>query len=400
MQWGHDYEGSTAQAEDPSALPPGEEGRVIRSVVIGIHYMDPLEIPQLQPLFENMDQADEDRPSPGGSPSLQRCSATHHTDPFARLPAEILQTIVTQLPTPDVAALRRASRAWAGLSLHDLFWRSRFQPGGEFEFVFEAASHFSRVRGRWQEIYHGVKALQYEPLQSQVCMQNRKRVWHLASSLRDLMSKARGTECEGADNYVQELLDDPHWITACRGLHELRHDLSYGSRMIFQRSVNVPDDAVGLFVSMIDIFGRRYVSGIRIQQADGHSTKIDNLPALEIVSPDVANVDAELVQSAYISQNLAEASGIDPRVSRYEILDNGSDSAVFSIDLKQLVGDSIFIQINSLLSKKLRIPLLQEQISVARDCELPSPPPISLGLFNSAVRPALGIERVRVKNNL
>lgn len=274
MQWGHDYEGSTAQAEDPSALPPGEEGRVIRSVVVGIHYMNPLEIPQLQPLFENMDQADGDHPSPDGSSSLQRCSATHHTDPFARLPVEILQTIVIQLPTPDVAALRRASRVWAGLSLHDLFWRSRFQPGGEFEFIFEAASHFSRARGRWQEIYHGVEALQYEPLQSQACIRNRKRVWHLASSLRDLMSKAIGTECEGADNYLQGLLDDARWITACRGLHELRHDFSYGSRMIFQRSVNVPDDAVGLFVSMINIFGRRYVSGIRIQQADGHSVNL------------------------------------------------------------------------------------------------------------------------------
>ena len=276
MQWGHDYDGSTSLAEDPALLVPGEEGHVIRSRVIGIHYCDPLEIPEMRPLFEDMDRANIDYPPSDGPSSLPRCSTDHGADIFARLPVEILQAIVTQLPTPDVAALRRSSRVCAGLPLHDLFWRSRFQPGGEFDSIFEAASYFSPARasrGRWQEVYHALRALQRQ-LHCQVCMRNRRRVWHLASSLVDLMSRARGIECKGAVPTVQGLGEDVHWTTACRGLHDLWNGFSYGSRRLLQGSVNVPDDAVGLFVSTIDIFGRRYISGIRIQQADGHSVNL------------------------------------------------------------------------------------------------------------------------------
>jgi hypothetical protein len=83
-----------------------------------------------------------------------------------------------------------------------------------------------------------------------------------------------------------------------------------------------------------------------------------SFPPPEIVSPNVSNVNAELVRRAYISKYLAEVSSIDSCVSGHEVLDDGPDSAVFSVNLEQLVVHIIFLKIDSLLSKKLHIPLL------------------------------------------
>ena len=89
----------------------------------------------------------------------------------------------------------------------------------------------------------------------------------------------------------------------------------------------------------------------------GHA-EVDELPRPEIVSPDITNVDTELVERTDISKYLTKSSSIDSRVSGYEILDNGPDSAVFSIDLEQLIVNNVFIQLDPFLSKNLRIPLL------------------------------------------
>ncbi len=209
--WGRDYGGSICYEERPSGLAPGEEAQILGPVSNAIYQHDPLEIPEIHHVFKSRSEV-ESGPDPPNPPHVTQ-GTLGYRDGFSQLPTEILQDILTYLPTTDVGSLRRASRIYADLPLHDQFWKSRFRTGYEFAFVFEADRFSSLTKGRWESVYFSVK-----DLCRTASVTNRSRVWFLASSLWGLLSLASEASC---DESALETLPSNHrvrWVTASRAL--------------------------------------------------------------------------------------------------------------------------------------------------------------------------------------
>lgn len=268
MNWGHDYGGSICYEERrPHGIVAGEEAQILRPLRNAIYQHDPFDLPDLWYVFEN--QVDAGFAPRDLSPQHLSLAAPGYRDGFFRLPTEILQLILTYLPTPDMVSLKRASRIYADLPLHDQFWRSRFWAGHEFAFVFEA-THFSSItRGRWKSVYFWVLDRYRTP-----SFTNRRRVWSLAYSLWGLLCLVSEASCDGSAVETPPSHLGVRWVTASRALMPLERDFSLGSRAFYERSISVSEKTSALFVSVIEIHGCRYVSGIRIQRHDGGSSSL------------------------------------------------------------------------------------------------------------------------------
>ncbi|KAK4155082.1 hypothetical protein C8A00DRAFT_13823 [Chaetomidium leptoderma] len=263
MNWGHDYGGSVGYHYKPAGLAPGEELQFVYPINTGSQCRDPLDIPEIRDVFEDQDRDNFDR---GPAIPPQRHITTGYQDDFSRLPIEILQLILIYLPTPDVGTLKRASRIYANLHLHDQFWKSRFYRGYELDFAFEGKRCFPLVKGCWRSIYFSIKDLRGKP-----SVINRRRLWLLSSSLQDLLLRATETKCDGSLSDAHFLGADVRWATANSTL--IPHDKSFtlGSRLLYKRVIAVPDNTTAVFISTIAVSSRRYISGIRVQQRDGES---------------------------------------------------------------------------------------------------------------------------------
>lgn len=262
LDWGHGYDG--LYKSEPALQAPGceEDGDIILAEIDtteGTYYEDPrtrdfylkhvlkeaFSKGELQGGKPTSRQLDTGRESP------QSC----HRDVFRLLPVEIRQMILENLSLPDTYALRQASRSVAELGFNDQFWISRFLPGRDFAHIFEARPYLSRVPpGQWRAFSELVKvALDWNS------MLNRARVLGLASSLRNLMLMAEKTECAGDSGDILHLIDSTmRWATA--------RPLKDTAASLYDRSLLIPTEGIKLFASMVDIYGGRYVSGIRIQQ--------------------------------------------------------------------------------------------------------------------------------------
>lgn len=279
VNWGHDYDGSATYVDEPSGLTPGEESWFRfgwfdpenGSIDPGTETNGALHIPWLRQLFEAQPQDVLPDLTEVASQRYTASASVGYYDAFSRLPTEILQLILTHLPTPDVRNLRLACRFYAELQLHGAFWKSRFHPGHEFDFVVEGLTDQSSLAsGRWKAIYSVVKSQCRHPQ-----FVNRRRIWRLATSLAQVLWRATITECAGIPADTPLHSEDPilgadvRWNTACRAPRPLDQHFLYGSRSLYQRAMTVPDRATALSVSTVDVFGRRYVSGLRFQQEDG-----------------------------------------------------------------------------------------------------------------------------------
>ncbi|AEO68326.1 uncharacterized protein THITE_2130070 [Thermothielavioides terrestris NRRL 8126] len=278
LNWGHDYAGSVCYLVHQSELAAGEESQLWNTIRAGTHRYDPLNIPEISRVFEHSNPDIVDF-GPVALPRVDTKSG--YRDDFARLPIELLQVILTYLPTADAGSLRRASRIFGAIPLHDEFWRSRFWPGREFDFIFESKQYFPLVKGRWRSIYFSIKALSACPP-----VANRQRIWKLGSCLWNLLSEAQ-TKLNG------KLLGDPsgsdagpsepdvHWSTASRAIIPLNESFTFGARVLYDRMIPVPDQLAALFVSTVEIYGRHYVSGIRFQQRSGNSFSLGYIRQLQ-----------------------------------------------------------------------------------------------------------------------
>ena len=109
-------------------------------------------------------------------------AASHETvDGFSKLPAEVVHSILSWLPSDDVCRLRLASRSVASKSHRDAlpqsFWWSRFFPDHEMGFALPI---------RIEEGYHDWRALYFKikqglGLDGAEQLRNRKRIWDLVS---------------------------------------------------------------------------------------------------------------------------------------------------------------------------------------------------------------------------
>ncbi|KAK4041105.1 hypothetical protein C8A01DRAFT_15078, partial [Parachaetomium inaequale] len=258
LDWGHDYGGYWYEKNTPARLPPGMENCLeLRTTHRHAHH-DPLYSTELLRVFDLASKGLGNitpRPATLGHWSQASTSATRMRA-FSVLPAELLQLILEYLSIPDTLALRLASREFTALGLSNAFWRSRFLPGRERSWVFEARPYLSSLPGQWRTIFDSVIHLGDPP-----SVINRRRIWNLASSLHDLIRKVGSTSCDGdAVNSLQ----DPGvgWITASRfPCTEWSH-----------RSIPIPEAVTAVFVSTVQIYSRQYVSGIRIQHSSADGT--------------------------------------------------------------------------------------------------------------------------------
>ncbi|KAM5381813.1 hypothetical protein ACJZ2D_002803 [Fusarium nematophilum] len=266
MNWGHDY-GGRIQYE--TVLAPGEEPGRHDSFFGQTRAPDPFDIPELHSAFEQP----ASYPEPDTFRPFAQAGSATGSGIFEKLPTEILLRILAYLPSPDVVRLKQASRIYASVALPDSFWKSRFLPGREFQHIFEAEQYLLSRRGRWRSIFSMVKTLQAHP-----AMLHRRRIWHLCLLLHRVLEATRDTSCDG--NPIRTFfepngpLDDGRWVSASRALKLPSQDLSEGSRALYNRTLVLPPKPAAIFASTINLFGRCYISGIRILDTGGKSFSI------------------------------------------------------------------------------------------------------------------------------
>ncbi|KAM0288449.1 hypothetical protein ACHAO9_007095 [Fusarium lateritium] len=183
--WGHDYRGATSLMETDAI--PIYDGYVpdLEGIPDEFRY-DPCHIPSLDKAIIEAGRLRSDVYSSRLTPGEESLSK----DTFSRLPPELLQLIAIILPTSDMYALRLASPAFAILELPERFWASRFQPGREFDYVFETSDHPVES---WRALYSSLNI--WAPAIPNIS--NRERVWQLVKDLQETPSWVSGVPFAG-----------------------------------------------------------------------------------------------------------------------------------------------------------------------------------------------------------
>ena len=269
LNFGHDYGGNVEYEKSEVPLLSGEEHRQFTDLGRIDNKSDPLDIPELRSLFDQMSV--QARCENGVVHDI--CPVDPTTDPFARIPEELLLAIFEDMPIPEVFRLRRASKRCANIMLPQSFWKHRVTQS-EFEHVFEARQHAESLDGQWESIYHHLRGLKGDPV-----MDNRERIWKLGHSLWKLLDTERAlsplSHAEDADSLS--------WVTASRCLTPMNRDFTEGSRALFFSRLSVPCAKAHVFVSTVEIHEKRYVSGLRVALEDGRSESLGyQNPACEV----------------------------------------------------------------------------------------------------------------------
>ena len=169
--WDHDYGGLALL--DEQGHYPWEDRLREQTVCSEIHRnakANPYDVPDMSRLPIKL----LDHPPDSLPPSPRN-------DCFMLLPWEILEGIVDLLPTTDVLILRLASRSFAPILTSQSFWASRFAPGRERDFIFEARK-WKNCKD-WRLLYRHTSAAHATP-----GLQNRRRIWSLIQIIKEYLS--------------------------------------------------------------------------------------------------------------------------------------------------------------------------------------------------------------------
>ncbi|KAJ3813258.1 hypothetical protein F5876DRAFT_63294 [Lentinula aff. lateritia] len=230
------------------------------------------------------------------------------SDPFSKLPIEILLSLSYYLPSPSVASLKLASRVYAAIVLPDRFWFSRFWPDQEFEHVFDI-QHAALWGGRWKLLFDSVKDC-HRRLNTRDAMLNRKRVWALAKSLQAFLDEVGEGPCAG--DPVRSFFepnappdDSICWATASRNLKSPIEIFGSGCRSLFERLLVLSSQIIAIFISTIEVSGHCYISGLRLELDDGESSVLGYIhPRNEtLVTWDATTTTRVSIAGFHIAQN-------------------------------------------------------------------------------------------------
>lgn len=290
IELGHDYGGVAGYdietdvfdvanpSHQPCCLLPGEEHRLVYDrtdrALLEIQKHDPMHVAEISAAFK--DERPTDRPVSEARPvDLQHKDTTRSSDPFGKLPVELLQSILSELSSPEVVALKQSSRVFQRLPLPDTFWRSRFLPGREFEHVFEALKYFKTRNGDWKTIYQHLRNVRKSP-----GLVNRQRIWDLAQTLDDLLeTRLECHICLGTTFHSYFEPDpakekDTAWVEGQRCLRPCTQNFLTGCRELYVRTMLVPSDFTNIYVSLVGISGKVYVCGLRFEDPRGTSQQM------------------------------------------------------------------------------------------------------------------------------
>lgn len=280
VNFGHDYGGVARYSAlgELGRVPSGEDRPLIGGPAYLYPKLDPLDLPAVRHFLGNA------TPFHAEPQSARPHKCPTDADVFALLPEETLGLLFEALSSTSVACLRRASRVCANTPLRDSFWRTRFLPGREFEYVFEATArrNSAAIAGRWRSLCLLARVNQDNP-----DAVNRRRVWGLACSLRRVLYTAGNVYLRGL--HAGAVTCD--WVTASRDLHRLDQTFGGGSRALWERTIAVPQGA-SVFPSCVVIFGTRYISGLRLVCENGEESDLgyihDNVSLLSKARVEIA----------------------------------------------------------------------------------------------------------------
>ncbi|KAH6657272.1 hypothetical protein BKA67DRAFT_532487 [Truncatella angustata] len=277
--WGHNYGGlymgtMRDQARGEHFVLLGRNS----NLVIPSTFWNPFKVPELERLVsshrikereEREKEAaragyeDDQRPVSSFGPSGAKES-------FAALPLELKEMLMCYLKSADAANLRLASRAIASTPLTQHFFQSRFWPDREMAVYFDPfLLPQSEMRGTdWQKLYW---LLKIRSKYNRVCLgeRNRLRLWgstikYLAQAMEQIqcLSTLKGGPDWKWDSNASSL--DSDW-KICRTA-KLQRPMIFGEigRVVFRAEVELPTDKmIGVFVSLMEFFGSRYITGLR-----------------------------------------------------------------------------------------------------------------------------------------
>ncbi|KAF4946779.1 hypothetical protein FGADI_10983 [Fusarium gaditjirri] len=302
LNWGHDYRG---QAKHCLQVAPGEENFLIRSRRPDPE-ANPYEIVELKQIFDDheSDESINNVPESAPLPEIHRATAP---DNLLRFHIDILLELADHLTLPEVAVMKQSSRVFANLVLPSRFWKNRFRPGGEYDCIFEYRKY---TGAKWESIYRAVNALRSDR-RTRNALKLRRHVWELSFPMHQLLQSMREITCDGY--HVQsmfephempaEVLDLMTWTTVSRKLNPPLKAFQTGCRFFHDRVQALPSNLSAVSVSTVQIFERRYVSGLRFTDGNNNDLTIgfqhpsqEDLLAQQTTSLQIKGFDVALDQ--------------------------------------------------------------------------------------------------------
>ncbi|KAG4293680.1 hypothetical protein FPRO06_00265 [Fusarium proliferatum] len=266
LDFGHDYGGVAAQDYEGSIevlvslfRKPEKMGEMLRA--------NPFEIPALKKAINFSARMQQD----AFQSILDRSNLSADKDVFNYFPPEILEKIVTFLPSPNVHSLRLASRVFATLSLSERFWVSRFTEGHEFDCLPEV---FATPPTSWRALFLSLHIWASDNMG----MGNRKRIWPLVKDFHETLGQMKDVDCLG--NIINTTFEPEapksmpkreSLITAERYISEPVTHFMGGSRALRARFAEFPQKLriMLMSVSFFDTPDGEYISGLMFVGADG-----------------------------------------------------------------------------------------------------------------------------------
>lgn len=328
IDWGHDYGGKIAWSKASSP----DEGRYYWSPKhADMDDWDPLYVPAIKKAVRGLK---ERRIVSTSFPSGQSIATNDgEGDGFSSLPVEIVHEVLTLLPTADVASLRLASRWVAAVSvdLPNAFWVSRFDPGHEFEQIFEAREYLDPCWSPNKHTYLAFKAAVKATRDDTWALEHRARIYDLCLEIHQVLGQMSGVADQGVSaggcqgwpcqsRFEPDGWDGPHdpdpfesqfWANSVPRQIS-RNDSSTPQNVLNvlrERIVVLPDTETTIYVSTILMFGRRYVSGLRFQDSSGNSSSLgyehpDNESVLSLTPGRGCKCSALGLTAAYDAQGI------------------------------------------------------------------------------------------------
>ncbi|KAI0431105.1 hypothetical protein F5Y09DRAFT_330621 [Xylaria sp. FL1042] len=294
--WGHNfgglYVGSRRQTYNGRFIPLGRSS----SLLIPSAYYNPFDVPEVKTrLRHERIKADDIILITTSRATGRRLSASRFKmskpleplspgslDPFSILPVELREMFLTCVDTRDILSFRLSSRVIATTSLSQIFSQSRFWPGRELDFFFDAflLPPSERIGIDWREFYRSSKErLKYGMIG--LGERNRLRIWK--QTLRPLTQAideiARLSELKGKSesDWSQVSEEDPRVLwKSIETWQDVGPEL-FGelSRHVFQTEIELPlSNIAAIHVSLVEFFGSKFISGLTFETDHGKDIEI------------------------------------------------------------------------------------------------------------------------------
>ncbi|KAI3339965.1 hypothetical protein F4824DRAFT_453693 [Ustulina deusta] len=249
------------------------------SLLIPSAYHNPFEVPELKARLAQRRIRTDDTLSINEKSKPLTPSSAGSFDPFSVLPVELREIILTYVATEDTLSFRLSSRSIATIPLSQYFFQSRFWPGRELDFFFDAflLAPSDKAGIDWRELYRISKERIKHNLVG-LGERNRLRIWKqtvrpLTQAIDDLtrLSELKGKSdwpltLEGSPSVVWKSITSRSLVPGQFG--ELK-------REVFQAEIELPSSNIeAIHVSLIGFFGTKFISGLAFETKQGEDIEI------------------------------------------------------------------------------------------------------------------------------